>query len=112
MRLPFHIEDIDYLRRKQGIDDVELRQEIRELRIGDHIRLTFLVDDQSLTGETLLVRITKIQGEHLRGRLANQPVLRGLSKLRLGSRIDFAADQIHSVAPTPQKSRTAKRGHP
>ncbi|HLN27542.1 MAG TPA: hypothetical protein VK395_07335 [Gemmataceae bacterium] len=108
MHLRFDIEDIDYLRRKEGIDDVELHEDIRGLRIGDHVRLTFLVKDKSLTRETLLVRITRIQGECLRGRLADQPVSRGLSKLQLGSRIEFAADHIHSIAPAAPKARTGK----
>jgi hypothetical protein len=112
MRLPIEIEDIDYLRRKEGIDDVELHEEIRGLRIGDFVRLTFVVKDKALSRETLLVRITGIRGETLRGQLADQPVLRGLLKLRLGSRIDFVADQIHSIAQAPPKPRTGKRGHP
>jgi len=112
MRIPIEIEDIDYLRRKEGIHDIELYEEIRGLRIGDYVRLTFLVKDKALTGETLLVRVTNIQGEILKGRLADQPVSRGLAKLRLGSRINFAADQIHSVAPAPPQARALKRGLP
>ena len=102
MRLPIEIEDIDYLRHKEGIEDVELREEIRRLGIGDYVRLTFLVREQLSTGETLLVRITKIQGQNLSGRLTDQPISRGLAKLRRGARVSFVASQIHSIAAAPQ----------
>jgi hypothetical protein len=113
VRLPIEIEDIDYLRRKEGIDDVELHDEIRALRIGDYVRLTFLVRDRFIsTGETLLVRITRIQGQTLSGRLTNQPISRGLAKLRIGARVSFAASHIHSVAAAPPQSRTSKKELP
>ncbi len=110
MRLPFEIEDIDHLRRREGIDDVELHEEIRGLHVGDYVRLTFLVRDRLTTSETLLVRITRIQGEKLSGQLANRPISRGLAKLRMGARVSFAASHIHSVAAAPPQPSISKRG--
>ncbi len=112
MRLPIEIEDIDYLRHKEGIDDAELREEIRGLRIGDYVRLTFLVRDRLATRETLPVRITRIQGHHLSGRLSDQPLSRGLAKLRMGVLVHFVVAQIHSVAAAPPQPKTSKRGLP
>jgi hypothetical protein len=92
------IENIDELRRRQGIDDLELRKAIHRLQVGDHVRLTFLIGNSSFSGETLPVRITSIRGKALRGKLATAPALAGLSRLRLGSAVLFCADQIHSIA--------------
>src|SRR5690349_15927073 len=36
------IQDIEQMRQQEGIDDVELRGEVRQLRAGDYVRLTFL----------------------------------------------------------------------
>jgi hypothetical protein len=56
MRKVVEIEDIEQRRRRAGIDDVELRSEIRGLRVGDVVRVTFLTGTTSF--ETLSVRIT------------------------------------------------------
>ena len=106
MRNLVEIENIDELRRREGIDDVELRKAIRRLRAGDSVKLTFLVGNCSFAGETLLVRITSIRGKTLRGKLANRPAFTGLSRLRVGSSVVFTADQIHSIAkPAPKPKR-------
>jgi hypothetical protein len=100
------IENIDELRRRQGIDDVDLRRAICRLQVGDHVKLTFLIGNGSFAGETLPVRITSIRGKALRGKLANTPALTGLSRLRAGSAVAFTADQIHSIAnhaPEPER---------
>lgn len=90
-----HIEDIEEMRQEAGIDDVELRAGIRELRIGDLVRLTFL--HGALTHETLLVRITEAQGSHFHGELAQVPVAPGLSSLHLGHPVTFTPAHIHSL---------------
>ena len=97
MRNPVKIENIEELRRQAGIDDVELREAIRELKAGDHVRLTLLNEKQSNGTETLLVRITSIRGGTFRGELANEPASLGLSNLRVGSPIRFTTDHIHSI---------------
>src|SRR5258708_6931518 len=40
MRHHIELENIEDMRREAGIDDVELREEIRGLRVGDSVRLT------------------------------------------------------------------------
>jgi hypothetical protein len=97
MRNAIVVEDIDSMRRRQGIDDVELQEEIRELRIGDFVKLTLLTRTGPCAGETLLVRITRIRRSRFCGALAVRPTITGLSKLRLGSPIRFTTDHIHSV---------------
>ncbi|HKI34299.1 MAG TPA: hypothetical protein VKA46_20770 [Gemmataceae bacterium] len=95
MRNTVEIEDIEQSRLRAGIDDVELREEIRELQVGDFVRLTFLTHTASF--ETLLVRITSIRGAAFRGKLADSPTSTALSNLRAGSAITFTAAHIHSL---------------
>jgi hypothetical protein len=98
MRSVVEIEDIEAMRRCQGIDDVELHEEVRGLRAGDLVRVTLVTYTDSLRGETLSVRITSICGGAFRGRLLGKPRLVGLSKLKAGSMVCFAACHIHSIA--------------
>src|SRR6266542_6046203 len=98
MRNPVEIENIEEMRRQEGIDDVELWEEIGGLRVGDFVKLTLLAGGRPSAGETVLVRITSIRGPALRGKLADQPASPGLSRLRAGSAVVFTAAHIHSVA--------------
>jgi hypothetical protein len=98
MRNPVEIENIEEMRRCEGIEDVELREEIRELQVGDMVKLTFRPPLQAVAGETLLVRITSIRRGAFRGKLASQPVSAGLAQLRVGSPVAFTAAHIHSLA--------------
>ena len=91
------IENIEQLWREQGIDDVELRQEIRGLRKGDLVRLTLLNAARPCAGETLLVRITSIRGAVYRGKLAGKPLSPALANVRPGVLLAFTADHIHSL---------------
>jgi hypothetical protein len=95
MRDVIEIEDIEEMRRLAGIDDVELRRDIRSLRIGDIVKLTFSAGPGAC--ESLFVRITSIRGSAFRGKLANNPVCRSLSKLHIGSAVAFTANHIHSL---------------
>jgi hypothetical protein len=97
MRHRVMIEDIEEMRRRQGIDDVELREEICGLEIGDFVKLTLLSGTGPFAGETLLVRITSIKGDAFRGKLAQRPALTSLSDLRAGSAVAFTKAHIHSV---------------
>lgn len=97
MRNPVAIENIEELRRREGIEDVELREEIRGLEIGDVVKLTLLSGTVPPTGETLLVRITRIRGSAFRGELAKRPRSTSLSNLRVGSPLTFTAAHIHSI---------------
>jgi hypothetical protein len=96
MRKAVEIENIEEMRRQEGIDDDELREHIRRLAVGDLVRLTLLTG--ATRPETVTVRITDIDGMEFRGRLASQPRSAGLAKLRLGSRLVFTAAHIHSLA--------------
>jgi hypothetical protein len=98
MRNPVEIEDIEEMRRREGIDDVELRIEIRGLHVGDFVKLTLLTGTKSPGGETVLVRITNIRGSAFRGTLSSPPVSPGLSTLRVGSPVAFTTTHIHSLA--------------
>ena len=104
MIVAIEIENIDELRRREGIDDVELHEDINRLRVGDHVRLTFLAG--ATLRETLPVRITRIQAGQFRGRLAGRLARPELFGLRPDSLVNFTAGQIHSIArPQPAPSR-------
>jgi len=92
------IEDIQQLRWKQGIEDLELHAESSGLQVGDSVNLTFRADKESFAGETLLVRITSINGCAFPGKLAAKPARISLSELRVGSLVRFRATHIHSIA--------------
>jgi hypothetical protein len=90
------IENIEEMRLREGIDDVELRQEIGRLRVGDLVNLTLLSKEKS-AGENGLVRITSIRGAAFRGKLVKRPTSPGLSGVQAGALIAFTAAHIHSV---------------
>ena len=52
-------ENIEETHRRAGIEDVELREAIRGLRVGDYVRITPLTGGHSSPGHTLLARITR-----------------------------------------------------
>src|SRR5581483_5049135 len=64
-------ENIEELRRRAGIEDVELREAIRGLRVGDFVRITPLTGGRSSPGHTLLARITRIESDGFRGKVAD-----------------------------------------
>ncbi len=94
MDRPVEIEDIERRRCRLGIDDVELREAIGRLRVGDHVKLTFLTGGPEAAGETLVVRITRVTGAEFRGELAGRPPP-ALAGLRAG--LAFTATHIHSL---------------
>jgi hypothetical protein len=96
MRKPVELENIEAMRYNEGIDDVELREEIRGLAVGDFVKLTFLTGHPA-RGETLLVQITDIKGRTFCGTLARRPAQAGLSNLRTGAVVAFTAAHIHSL---------------
>jgi hypothetical protein len=91
------IENIEELRRRQGIDDHELREEIGRLGVGDIVKITFLSGNIPPSAETLSVRVTSIRGLAFRGKLASKPDSVGLSRLRIGAPVAFHAADIHSI---------------
>jgi hypothetical protein len=98
MRNPVEIENTEQLRRREGIDDAELRADVAGLCVGDVVNLTFLSKVKPFRGETLPVRITRIRGAAFRGTLAATPASSGLAHLRAGWPVAFHADHIHSLA--------------
>ena len=48
MRNLVPIENIEEMRLREGIDDTELRKEIRRLKVGDFVRLTMLTRAPSM----------------------------------------------------------------
>jgi hypothetical protein len=89
------LENIEELRREQGIDDVDLRLEIRALKVGDFVKVTFIVGTAAF--ETLSVRITSIRGSAFRGKLDKRPKASGLRNLPAGAPIQFTTAHIHSL---------------
>jgi hypothetical protein len=94
---PVKIENIEALRYCEGIEDLELREEIRGLSVGDFVKLTFLSGPPA-RGETLLVQITEIEGRAFCGTLASRPLHASLSALHSGSPVNFTASHIHSLS--------------
>jgi hypothetical protein len=91
------IEDIREMRRLQGIEDVELEQQIRDLHVGDFVRLTLLKGAlMEPTGETVEVRITSIKGAIFTGKLRAKPTSHCLAQLAAGAGLRFTAAHIHS----------------
>jgi hypothetical protein len=93
MREPVQIENIEEMRRRAGIDDVELRETIRGLRVGDRVNLTVLNSTTSSAWQKLRVRITRIRGSSFHG-LVECPSRFGPG---IGARLAFTAAHIHSV---------------
>ncbi len=90
------IENIEEMRRQQGIEDVELAEAIRRLKVGDVVKLTFLTKTHSF--ETTPVRITQIRGIAFRGKL-----IQTTSFVRRGKIVEFTISHIHSVVKLPAK---------
>jgi hypothetical protein len=91
-------ENIKEMRREAGIDDVELSEEVRGLRVGDVVRLTACVGTKTFPGDCILVRITSIKGNVFRGKMARKPASSSLAQLKASSLLVFTTDHIHSVA--------------
>lgn len=101
MANPVTIENIEEMRRREGIDDVELRAAIHTLRVRDCVMLTFFAGETPCAGETLSVQITRITGSMFRGKLTCRPLSARLAHLRVGSPIAFGGEHIHSILKRP-----------
>ena len=97
MRGPLQVQDIEEMRRRAGIEDVELPQAIHVLRVGALVKITLLAGAPAAAGETLLVPDHQHPGSAFRGRLADRPTSAGLSGLRPGRALAFTGSHIHSV---------------
>lgn len=97
MRPRVNIENIEDMRRREGIEDVELAEAIRGLKVGACVNLTFLGETPGSAGEVLLVRITSIRGASFRGKLVKKPTSVGLAGLQVGLLLTFTRSHIHSL---------------
>ena len=95
MRQALQLQDIEELRRENGIDDVELRLAIRALRVGDYIKLSLLTSARSF--ETVEVRITSIRGSSFRGRLSQSKTPARRSNHAPALAVAFTTAHIHSI---------------
>jgi hypothetical protein len=89
------IENIDAARKREGIDDVVLHDEIIRLKAGDQVRLSVSADGKQY--EMVSVRITSVKGLALRGKVTEKPRSRSLGTLVVGAAMTFVADQVHSI---------------
>jgi hypothetical protein len=102
------IENIDEMRRREGIDDIELHEDIGKLQVGDHVRLTFL-SGTSLR-QMLKVRITRIRAGQFRGRLVGPVEPPALLGLQPDTFVTFTAGHIHSIVqPQPPATRSKSK---
>src|SRR5262245_18627263 len=104
MRGPIEIENIEERRREVGIDDAELREQIRRLAVGDCVLLTLLKPTRVFADQTLRVRITSIRGSSLRGKVVGKPARAGSSRPPPGTQLAFTTAHIHSI---PEPARVA-----
>jgi hypothetical protein len=89
------IQDVEWLRQQAGIDDVELRRQVRRLRVGDVVRLTFLAGGGKF--ETIRVRITSVRRPRFSGELEAAATSPRLSGLHRGTPVTFTGAHVHSV---------------
>jgi hypothetical protein len=97
MRPQVEIENIEELRRSAGIDDAELHEQIRGLRPGDQVRLTFLISGKPSASATVVVQIVSIRGRVFQGKLGKSLAGGVPAGIKANSPITFTKDQIHSV---------------
>lgn len=94
MKTCLELENIEELRRQAGIDDLDFQQQLRQLRVGDSVRLT-AAGTVSSPRTSLLVRITSVRGGQFRGCLVRG---QGGAARRQGQKVlKFRAAHIHSV---------------
>lgn len=102
MRQTLQIENIDQLRLRQGIDDVELREKIGQLQVGDCVNLTFLKGAQQGASKTVPVQIVRIVKEKFEGKLLKSLGSLGPTDLKVGSMISFRRYHVHSITRADQ----------
>lgn len=93
----YEIEDIDEMRRQAGIDDVELRADVRALVVGDRVKVTLVSAARPGVAVTVVLRITSVRADDFRGVLERRPAGASFTGLRAGSSIVFAAAHVHSI---------------
>jgi hypothetical protein len=95
MNSPILIEDIEDVRRREGIVDAALKVDIGCLKPGQSVKLSLATNRNGF--ETVTVCITSIRDRTIRGRLVKRPKAPGLKALHVGSIIKFQTGHIHSI---------------
>ena len=78
------------------------QEEIDQLKIGDQVRLIFVLDtvmENGCRAERMWVELTEIHDGKFKGRLTNQPVY--ITSIQLGDELDFAQEHIASLMVPP-----------
>jgi hypothetical protein len=99
------IQDIESMRRDEGIEDPELQDQIAHLKRGDFVKITLVAAGSAVGGETVRVRITAIRNGVYRGLLASQPSSPSLSEVHVGDPVVFRHSHIHSLSARPAVRR-------
>lgn len=100
------IENIECMRLREGINDLELRQDIRGLRIGHCVKLTLVSGDRPLEGETVTVRITVHSRRIVPGQAGKAAGVRCLQGPGGAAPLTFSTAHIHSIL----KARPPEQG--
>src|SRR5258708_40025575 len=95
MKSSIVFEDIEELRRREGIVDTALNSDIARLKPGSRVRLSLATDRNGF--ETVTVCITSNRPGALRGRLVKKPKAAALKGLDIGSLLTFQTGHIHSI---------------
>jgi hypothetical protein len=98
-----------------GIDTPDLAERIKNLQVGDYVKVCFKIKDKApkhlppefreithqMQSEGMLVKVTTIEGKWpsatYQGVLLNMPILFSPDELTLGSQVRFTPDYIHSI---------------
>jgi hypothetical protein len=112
---PEDLLDMARVQRKMGVDLTPLAERIQHLRVGDQVKLCFLVKDREgrwlpnemrhlarhCESEAMLVKVTGVEGDWpdvtFRGELLNMPIFFDPRELQLGSRVRFTPAYIYSA---------------
>jgi hypothetical protein len=110
MKSPIVYEEIQELRRRQGIVDAVLKVDIEQLQPGNKVKLSLQLDPNGF--ETVVVCITSIRESTLRGKLVKKPKGPGLRALDVGSFLRFQSSHIHSIVGRNNSSACMDRSMP
>jgi len=97
MQMSILVQNIEEMRRREGIEDEELRRDIRAMKIGDCVHLTLISNQRPMGSETVVVRVTRIDGSKYEGALLTRPLSKGLNTLPTDLALFFKREHIHSL---------------
>lgn len=97
MQLSILVQNIEEMRRREGIEDEDLRRDISAIKIGDRVHLTLISSQKPMGSETVVVRVTKIDGSKYEGALLTRPISKGLNTLPTDLALFFKREHIHSL---------------